>query len=39
MTDEAPTDEAPTHAAGWYADPLRRAELRYYDGAAWTAHM
>jgi hypothetical protein len=32
-----PSDEAPVaHPAGWYADPLDRAELRYYDGAQWT---
>lgn len=24
---------------GWYADPVQRAELRWYDGAAWTAHV
>lgn len=24
---------------GWYADPLRRFELRYYNGAAWTADV
>jgi len=28
-----------THAAGWYADPLGRHELRYYDGAQWTEHV
>lgn len=26
-------------AAGWYADPLQRAELRWYDGATWTEHV
>ena len=24
---------------GWYADPLRRFELRYYNGAKWTADV
>lgn len=24
---------------GWYADPLRRFELRYFNGAAWTADV
>jgi hypothetical protein len=24
---------------GWYADPLRRFELRYYNGSAWTADV
>lgn len=24
---------------GWYADPLRRFELRYYNGATWTADV
>jgi hypothetical protein len=25
--------------AGWQADPFGRHELRYFDGAAWTAHV
>lgn len=25
--------------AGWYPDPLGRAQLRYYDGTAWTRHV
>ncbi|MEP6642283.1 MAG: phospholipid scramblase-related protein [Gaiellales bacterium] len=25
--------------AAWYADPLGRHELRYYDGAQWTEHV
>lgn len=26
-------------APGWYADPLARAELRWYDGAGWGEHV
>ena len=29
----------PQAAAGWYPDPLRRHQHRYWDGAAWTAHV
>ena len=25
--------------AGWYADPARRFELRYWAGARWTEHV
>ncbi|MBA2281704.1 MAG: DUF2510 domain-containing protein, partial [Acidimicrobiia bacterium] len=25
--------------AGWYQDPLETAELRWFDGAAWTEHV
>jgi hypothetical protein len=25
--------------AGWFADPYGRFQLRYWDGAAWTAHV
>lgn len=25
--------------AGWYADPLHRAELRWYDGSTWREHV
>ncbi len=25
--------------AGWYADPYRRHQVRYWDGAAWTEHV
>jgi uncharacterized protein YxjI len=28
-----------TTAADWYPDPYGRAELRYWDGAAWTDHV
>lgn len=31
----APAVQA-TPAAGWYADPANAAQLRYWDGAAWT---
>ena len=26
-------------AANWYPDPHGRAELRYWDGSAWTDHV
>ena len=26
-------------AAGWYDDPTRKGRRRYWDGAAWTAHV
>jgi hypothetical protein len=29
---------APQAAAGWYADPWQQAELRWFDGTAWTGH-
>jgi uncharacterized protein YxjI len=29
----------PTTPANWYADPLGRHELRYYDGQKWTEHV
>jgi uncharacterized protein YxjI len=29
----------PTSPAGWYADPLGRHEMRYFDGAQWTEHV
>jgi hypothetical protein len=31
----APVTDIP---AGWYTDPQGQARLRYWDGAAWTAH-
>jgi hypothetical protein len=30
---------AVTVAAGWYADPMGTAHLRWWDGAAWTANL
>jgi uncharacterized protein YxjI len=27
------------HPADWYPDPMKRHELRYYDGTEWTAHV
>jgi hypothetical protein len=35
-TQAAGTPQVP---AGWYADPARRFELRYWDGGAWTEHV
>lgn len=35
MTEHSETQ----HPAGWYPDPLGRAELRYFDGAQWTEHV
>lgn len=29
----------PSVPAGWYADPAKRFELRYWDGSAWTEHV
>ena len=37
MSDD-PTQET-QHPAGWYPDPLERAELRYFDGTQWTEHI
>ena len=34
------TETTPSeHPAGWYPDPLGRAEHRWYDGSQWTAHI
>ena len=33
------TKTAVTTAPGWWADPLLRHELRYFDGNAWTNHV
>ena len=35
----APAAAAPAVAAGWYADPAGRFELRYWDGSTWTEHV
>jgi len=35
----SPTAGGDSHPADWYADPLGRAELRYFDGTAWTEHV
>ena len=34
-----PGDASATAAAGWFADPGRRHELRYWSGSAWTVHV
>lgn len=34
-----PPPSAPSTPSGWYADPLGRHELRYYDGIQWTEHV
>src|SRR6476660_2694812 len=31
--------QQPTSPAGWFADPLGRHQLRYYDGSQWTEHV
>jgi uncharacterized protein YxjI len=33
---QQPPQQSP---AGWYADPLGRHQLRYYDGMQWTEHV
>jgi hypothetical protein len=33
------TAAATAAASGWFADPLGRHELRYWDGATWTEHV
>jgi len=35
----APAEAASAVAAGWYADPSSRFELRYWDGSQWTEHV
>jgi len=35
-TVATPSSAAP---AAWYADPSKRFELRYWDGAEWTEHV
>jgi putative membrane protein len=42
-TTAGPTDLGPSTAAavpaGWYVDPSRRHQLRFWDGNNWTAHV
>ena len=38
VTPPATTTAAAAPAA-WYADPSKRFELRYWDGAEWTEHV
>ena len=33
------TTTAAAAPAAWYADPSKRYELRYWDGAEWTEHV
>jgi hypothetical protein len=33
------TASAAAAPAAWYADPSKRFELRYWDGAEWTEHV
>jgi hypothetical protein len=33
------TSGEPLPVAGWYVDPTRRFELRYWDGTRWTEHV
>ena len=35
----SPSMPPPVNPAGWYADPARRHELRYFDGTAWTTNV
>lgn len=37
-TGQYPMQAAPV-PAGWFADPTGRHQLRYWDGAAWTAFV
>jgi len=37
MATAAPSSSAAP--AAWYADPSKRFELRYWDGAEWTEHV
>jgi len=36
---QQPQQPAGAAPAGWFADPLGRHELRYYDGTQWTEHV
>lgn len=33
------TSTEPASPAGWHPDPMRRYQLRYWDGQTWTAHV
>jgi hypothetical protein len=37
--DEAVDPDAMGRAIGWYRDPRRQAEVRWWDGTSWTAHV
>lgn len=39
MTDPTQPTPQPLPASGWYDDPQDPANLRYWDGVAWTAHV
>jgi hypothetical protein len=34
-----PPRRAASYPAGWYVDPWRRADFRYWDGSSWTQHV
>jgi Protein of unknown function (DUF2510) len=36
---ETTTPGAPADGSGWFPDPSRAHELRYFDGVAWTDHV
>jgi hypothetical protein len=38
-SDIAPPPPASVTPPGWYSDPMKRHELRYWDGRTWTAHV
>jgi Protein of unknown function (DUF2510) len=38
-TPTATQPATPAVPAGWYSDPARRYDLRYWDGSAWTEHV
>lgn len=38
-SEQTPGVVAPMPDANWYADPLGRHELRYWDGQSWSAHV
>jgi hypothetical protein len=39
ITEAAGLGSVPQAAAGWFADPAGRHELRFWDGASWTEHV